>query len=102
MRGPQLFCLNRARHPELKDLDLHLVVFDPSTLEGPTSDDSVRPGGMAFRAQAWAPGVWYPLVKTDFTVTLTEFPDPDGEAIYFKVPNPEDNRFVADELLTRA
>jgi hypothetical protein len=102
MRGPQLFCLNRARHPELKDLDLRLVVFDPSTLEGPTADDSVRPGGMAFRAKAWAPGVWYPLVKTDFTLTLTEFPDPDGEAIYFKVPNPEDNRFVADELLTRA
>jgi hypothetical protein len=99
LRGPQLFCLNRARHAELKDLDLRLVVFDPSTLEGPISDDSVRPGGKAFRAKAWKPGVWYPHAKPDFTLTLTEFPDPDGEATYFKVPNPEDPHFVADELL---
>ena len=33
------------------------------------------------------------------TLTLTEFPDPDGEATFFKVPNPVDHRFVADEVL---
>ena len=99
MQGPQLFCLNRARHPELKDLDLRLVVIDPQTLEGPFLDDSVRPSGSAFRVKAWKPGSWYPLVPNELTLTLAEFPDPDGEATFFKVPNPGDHRFVADEVL---
>jgi hypothetical protein len=99
MHGPQLFCLNRARHSELKDLDLRLVVFDPQTLEGPFPDSSVRPGGSAFRIKAWKPGSWYPLVKHELDLTLTEFPDPDGEATFLKVPNPNDAAFVADEVL---
>jgi hypothetical protein len=102
MHGPQLFCLNRARHPELKEIDLRLLVIDPQTLEGPVADDSVRPGGLAFHVKAWKPGAWYPLDKLDYTLTLTEFPDPDGEATFFKVPNPGDSRFVADELLSPA
>jgi hypothetical protein len=32
-------------------------------------------------------------------LTLTEFPDPDGEATYFLVPNPADERLVDDELM---
>jgi hypothetical protein len=99
MHGPQLFCLNRARHPELKDVDLRLLVIDPQTLEGPVADDSVRPGGLAFRVKAWKPGGWYPLEALAYTLTLTEFPDPGGEATFFKVPNPGDSRFVTDELL---
>ena len=99
MHGPQLFCLNRTRHPELKEVDLRLLVIDPQTLEGPLADDSVRPGGLAFRVKAWKPGAWYPLEELDYTLTLTEFPDPGGEATFFKVPNPGDSRFVADELL---
>jgi hypothetical protein len=102
MRGPQLYCLNRALHPELKGVDLRLLVFDPASLEGPIPDDSVRPGGMAFRAKAWSPEAWYPHEKPAFTLTLTEFPDPNGEATYFKVPNPQDSRLVADELLAPA
>jgi uncharacterized protein len=99
MHGPQVFCLNRARNPELKDIDLRLVVIDPQTLEGPVADDSVRPGGLAFRVKAWKPGGWYPFEEYAYTLTLTEFPDPGGEATYFMVPNPHDSRFVADELL---
>jgi hypothetical protein len=99
MHGPQVFCLNRARHPELKDVDLRLLVIDPQTLEGPVADDSVRPGGLAFRVKAWKPGGWYPLEEYGYTLTFTEFPDPGGEATFFKVPNPKDSRFVADELL---
>jgi DUF1680 family protein len=102
MHGPLLFCLNRARHPELKEIDLRLLVIDPQTLEGPVADDSVRPGGLAFRVKAWKPGAWYPLEELAYTLTLTEFPDPDGEATFFKVPNPGDSRFVADELLAPA
>jgi hypothetical protein len=102
MQGPQLFCLNRAWHPDLEGIDLRLLVIDPQTLEGPMADESVRPGGSAFRVKAWRPGGWYPLDKTTYTLTLTEFPDPDGEATFFKVPNPEDSRFVDDELLAPA
>ena len=102
MYGPQLFCLSRARHPELKEIDLRLLVIDPQSLEGPVAVDSVRPGGLAFRVKAWKPGGWYPLEEFAYTLTLTEFPDPDGEATFFKVPNPGDSRFVADELLAPA
>jgi hypothetical protein len=38
----------------------------------------------------------------DLSLTLTEFPDPEGELVYLKPPVPEDRRFVADELLGRA
>jgi DUF1680 family protein len=99
MRGPQLYGLNRARHPGLKDVDLRIVVIDPATLEGPVPDDSVRPGGTACRVKAWKPGAWYPFAKHDYTLTLTEYADPGCEAVYFKVPNPGDARFVEDELV---
>jgi hypothetical protein len=51
------------------------------------------------RLRAWSPGKFYPHEKTDLGLELTEFADPGGEAIYFKVPNPDDAALVADELL---
>ena len=101
MHGPQVFCLNRARNPQLKDIDLRLVVIDPATLDGPVTDDSVRPGGLAFRVKAWKPGGWYPFEEYAYTLTLTEFPDPGGEATFFMVPNPNDSQFLDDDLLPR-
>jgi DUF1680 family protein len=101
MRGPQIYGLSRARHPELKDVDLRVVVIDPETVEGPVADDSVRPGGTACRVKAWKPGAWYPFAKHDYTLTLTEYADPGCEAIYFKVPNPGEARFVDDELMAK-
>jgi len=100
MHGPILYCLDRKHHPELEGIDLRNLVYDPSTVEGPFNDDSVRSGGTAFKIKAWKPGAWYPQTKCNFTLTLTEFPDPDGEAIYFKVPNPDDPKFVDDELIS--
>ena len=99
MRGPQVFCLNRANHPKLAGMDLRLLVIDPESLEGPLEDESVRPGGQMCRLRAWSPGKWYPHEKTDLSLELTEFADPGGEAIYFKVPNPDVATLVADELL---
>jgi len=99
MRGPLLFCLNRKRHPELADIDPKTLVFDPSSLESPIADDSVRPDGIACRVRAWKPGADYSSDATDFELTLTEFPDPDGVAVYFAVPNPKAEEFVDDELL---
>jgi uncharacterized protein len=102
MHGPQVFCLNWARHPELKDVDLRLLVIDPQSLEGPFNDESVRPGGIGFRVKAWKPGSWYPTEQVSYALTLTEFPDPGGEATFFKAPNPLDPAFVRDELLAPA
>ncbi len=98
MRGPLVFCLNRQRNKLPADMDLRLLVVDTSSLEGPVPDDSVHPGGWACRLQAWGPGRWYPLAKTDLDLVLTEFPDPGGEAIYFKLPNPNAPELLDDEL----
>ena len=100
MRGPLLFCLNPAGNEKLSDVNLRIITLKPSTLKGPLPDDTVRPGGLACRVDAWSPGCWYPHAKPDLALTLTEYPDPAGQATYFHVPNPEDKRFVDDELLT--
>lgn len=99
MCGPRVFCLNRALNPALAQEDLRLVTIDPDTLEGPFPDESVRPGGLACKVRAWRTTNWYPSAPPDWELTLTEFPDPGGEATYFHVPNPNDPRFTSDELL---
>jgi len=102
MRGPQVFSLNRSRHKNLANVDLRLLVLDPKSVEGPLKDDTVRPGGMACRVKAWGAGAWYPHSKPNFTLELTEFADPGAEFTYFKVPDPNERRFVEDELKTRS
>ncbi|NUQ65221.1 MAG: glycoside hydrolase family 127 protein [Pirellulales bacterium] len=99
MRGPMVFCLDRARHEGLKGVDLRLITLDPSSPEGPIADTTVRPGGIACKVKAWGPGKWYPHGKPELELLLTEFPDPSGEAAYFNVPNPNAGEFVDDELL---
>jgi len=98
MRGPLVFCLSRAQHEKLAKVDLRLIVIDPDSLQEPVADDSVHPGGLACRLQAWEPGAWYPMSKKTLDLTLTEFADPAGEAVYFKVPDPNGAGFVDDEL----
>jgi DUF1680 family protein len=101
-RGPQVFCLSRSRNKDVKGIesvDLRLLVLDPSSIEGPIPDDTIRPDGVACRVKAWRPGDFYPHAKPTMELTLTEFPDPDGEATYFLVPNPADERLVDDELM---
>jgi len=99
MRGPQVFCLSRARHKDLAAADLRLITIDPATLSGPTKDDSVRPNGVACTVRAWPPGSWYPQAAASLSLTLTEFADPDGQATYFHVPNPNAAGLVDDELV---
>ena len=102
MCGPQVFCLNRARYSKLANIDLRLLVIDPKSLEGPFKDDAVRPGGMACRIKAWGPGAWYPGGKPGLALELSEFADPAGEFLYFKVPDPNGAGLSSDELLTAA
>jgi DUF1680 family protein len=102
LRGPQLFTLSRSMNPDLApDARLTGMYIDPATITGPFPDTSVRPDGIACRIQAWTPGEWtnVPFAAKALTLTLTEFADPTGEAVYFKTPNPEDPVFQDDELL---
>jgi uncharacterized protein len=87
MRGPQLFCLNPAQNAALAKLDgveLGYLALDPTSLADPVENTAVRPGGLGCRVQAWKPGFGIGQ-KADFTLTLTEFPDPDGKATYFRL-----------------
>ncbi|MBN2308615.1 MAG: glycoside hydrolase family 127 protein [Candidatus Hydrogenedentes bacterium] len=97
MRGPQLFALNPAGNEGMAGIEPRLLTLDVDSVAGPVPDDSVRPGGMACTVKVWDPGVWYPG-GPERTLRLTEFADPGAVAAYFCVPNPEDERYVDDEL----
>jgi DUF1680 family protein len=102
MRGPLVFCLDPAQNPQLAKLDpadLGQLRIDPASLGEPVADDSVRPDGLACEAGFWKGGFGLGS-KHDYTLRLTEFPDPDGRATYFSLRDPavaED-----DALLTRS
>ncbi len=98
MYGPRVFCLDPALNPDVPEKVLRLITIDPGTLEGPFPDSTVRPEGLSCRVKAWLTTHWYPQAAPDWELTLTEFPDPGGEATYLHVPNPNDERFVEDEL----
>jgi uncharacterized protein len=101
MRGPVLFTfsekLNAAvlkKCPAPRDL-----VLDPTSLGNPILDDSVRPNGQKVVVKAWT----NPERTGDpVEVVLTEFVDPNGIDVYFKIPDLNDAkpiRIVDDELL---
>ena len=99
MRGPQVFSLNPAQNAGLAKLDgtdLGYLALDPQSLGAPARSDAVRPGGVACRVSAWKPGFGLGD-KTDCELTLTEFPDPEGKATYFRLR--DFSVAVDDELL---
>ena len=100
MRGPVVFCLNPARHPDLAGANLRKLALIPDSIEGPFPDETVRPGGLKARVAGWKPGVHANIgvAKPNLVVELTEFPDAGGEATYFCVANPADPRLEDDEL----
>ena len=102
MRGPLVFCLNPASYPELADLDgadLGYITLDPSSLGEPVPSDVVHPGGIACPVKAWKPG--FSLAEQgDLDLILTEFPDPDGRATYFRLR--DDSAAVDDQLFAPA
>lgn len=102
MRGPVIFCLDPEQHDQLDawdGADLGRITLDPESLEQPLPDDSVRPEGIACPVRAWTPG--YAVKRPgDLSLRLTEFADPGGKAIYFRLQNLD--VAVEDELLPRA
>jgi DUF1680 family protein len=100
MRGPQVFCLNPAQNAELAKLDgvdLGRLALDPKSLGAPIRSEVVRPGGLACKVSMWKPGFGL-SAKADYELTLTEFPDPDGKATYFRLR--DYSVAVEDDLLT--
>ena len=100
MRGPLLFCLNplrkeNARYKAVDGADLGRFVLVPESIQGPLPDDNVRPYSQVCRIKAFSPG--YGCDQPDTELLLTEFPDPDGRAIYFRLRDLSQG--VKDELL---
>jgi hypothetical protein len=100
MRGPVLFCVNprrkeNARYKDVDGVDLGRFVLAAESIEGLLSDDGVRPHGQACRIKAFTPG--YGCDQPDTELFLTEFPDPDGRAVYFRLRDLSQG--VKDELL---
>lgn len=100
MRGPQVFCLNPERNPETVKVDINQIVIDPKTIEAPVSDTTVRPDGLALKVKGWKKLGFSTGVNHDLQLLLTEFPDPNGRATYFKDRNYGQNS-LEDELVIK-
>ena len=102
MRGPLIFCLDPAQCPAIakKDgADLSRLVIDRAGLGPAAASNAVRPGGVACPLRACDRGAALGNCG-NLHLTLTEFADPQGKCIYFRLPDP--NEAVPDELLGRA
>ncbi|OHB76388.1 MAG: hypothetical protein A2W31_09710 [Planctomycetes bacterium RBG_16_64_10] len=101
MRGPLLFCLNPTQHQQLADrdgADLGQIVLDPQSLGTPVPDGAVRPDGLACPVEGWTAG--YRCERPgDLKLRLTEFADPGGRAVYFRLADAD--QAVADELFAQ-
>ena len=101
MRGPVVFCLNPAQDGTLDNwdaADLGTIMLDPGSLKDSPGHEVVRPGGMACAAKAWNDGAGNDKFAVNVSVRLTEFPDPKGKAVYFRLPDL--SAAVPDELLS--
>jgi hypothetical protein len=99
MRGPVIFCLDPAQSPAIakKDgADLSRLVIDRAGIGPPVASDAVRPGGIACPLKACDRGAALGNCG-NLRLVLTEFADPQGKCIYFRLPDPSET--VADELL---
>ncbi|MBN1396200.1 MAG: glycoside hydrolase family 127 protein [Pirellulales bacterium] len=100
MRGPVVFCLNPQESASLRGrdaADLGAIVIDPDSIELRTDGGTFRPGGVACSLRATDVGHAKDF-SHGFSLRLTEFPDPDGKVVYFRLPDL--SRASADELLS--
>ena len=100
MRGPVVFCLNPAQDQSLRNrdgADLGYIVLDPTSIADSPGGDAGRPGSTACRLEAGQGGTGVAFCS-GLSLRLTEFPDPAGQATYFRLPDLR--AAVPDELLT--
>jgi uncharacterized protein len=93
MRGPLVYTLNPDKESALTRIDLRRLVLLPGTAELVLNDTTFRPNGTACRIKADLDKAG----KGALSLTLTEFPDPDGQWTYFQLQDPKAS--VDDELL---
>jgi hypothetical protein len=107
MRGPVAFCFKPVnvegyQDPKegykLSEEDYRRnLVLDLGSLTEPIKDETQRPNGLCAKVKAWS--LRQPLFQDpDMTLTLREFIDPNGQAIYF-VPNDRAKVNVVDDEL---
>lgn len=99
MRGPMLFCFNPERQDNFDPDIMRLMWLNPDSLKLSGQDDSIRPNGMTCQALFWPPTNYNATAKATIKLTLTEYPDPGCQAMYFLIPNPRDDVLVDDELV---
>lgn len=94
MRGPIIYGLNLEKNPEATANgkrgynDLRRILLDPSTLSEVQPDESVRLNGTSVYISGWREEhSGLANRKHEFTLKLTEFPDPGSQFIYFKIPD---------------
>ncbi len=100
MRGPVVFCLNPAQHKALRErdaADLGIIKLDPTSLKDSRGGGAVRPGGMACDVRAWDADCMEIGVPGKLSLRLTEFADPQGKTVYFRLPDLR--AAVPDELV---
>lgn len=88
MRGPILYCLstdNAGTYGELDGATLGQITLNPRSFEFMTDSSTVRPGGTAYSVEVWPPGDERRQAVNLPRVILTEFTDPKGKAVYFKL-----------------
>lgn len=95
LRGPVLFCFSADQNQGVlpERFNPRDLVIDPDTLTEPAEDNTVRPHGMKTTARARL-GRGGAAV----TVTLTEFVDPSGIEVYFRLKEDAALQAVDDEL----
>ena len=102
LRGPVLFTFSDTLNAEVlkkcpKPRDF---VLDPTRIGNPILDNRIRPDGQKVVVKAWTNPE---RTGEPVDVVLTEFVDPDGIDVYFKVPKLDDTqpvRIMDDELLS--
>jgi hypothetical protein len=84
MRGPVVYCLNPDRNSGLEGVRLRDIQLDPSSVSSPERDDAVRPHGTVSHVRGWSPGRSN-NESTDLALMLSEYPDPSGREVYFRM-----------------
>jgi DUF1680 family protein len=103
MRGPLVYGLSRETNPTVDPKKsrsyqtLEKITLNPSSMVL-TSDTTVRQNGTACKIGAWGTGFVSTSGKNSYELLLTEFTDPNGVIIYFRLPDVNRPLVVKDEL----
>ena len=102
LRGPVLFTFSDTLNAEVlkKCPNPRELILDPTRIGKPVLDNRIRPDGQKVIVKAWTNAE---RTGEQVDIVLTEFVDPDGIDVYFKVPNLDDTRpirIMDDEVLS--